>query len=89
MYDISMEQYRRAEVYLEKSLESRPKDPAILNNLAVAQMRQEKLDEAEANVRKALEIYPKAHDAKRTLENILRMKKEAEEKKRLNKLMGL
>ena len=85
----SMEQYRRAEIYLEKSLESRPKDPAILNNLAVAQMRQEKLDEAEANVRKALEIYPKAHEAKRTLENILRMKKEAEEKKRLNKLMGL
>ena len=85
----SMEQYRRAEVYLEKSLKSRPKDPAILNNLAVAQMRQQKLDEAEANVRKALEVYPKAHEARRTLENILRMKKEAEEKRRLDKLMGL
>ena len=85
----SMEKYGRAEVYFKKSLERRPNDPAILNNLAVAQLRQKKLDEAEENARKALEAFPDAREAKRTLENVLKAKKEVEEQKRLNKIMGL
>ena len=70
------EQYGRAEIYFKKCLERRPNDPAILNNLAVALLRQKKFDEAEANVRKALEVYPGAQEAKRTLESIEKAKKE-------------
>ena len=73
--------YGRAEVYFKKCLERRPNDPAILNNLAVAQLRLKKLDEAEANVRKALSAYPGAQEAKRTLENVLTAKKAAEKSK--------
>ena len=71
-------QYGRAEIYFKKCLERRPNDPAVLNNLAVAQLRQKKFDEAEANVRKALEVYPEAQEAKRTLESIKKAKKEGE-----------
>ena len=83
------EQYSRAEVYLKKCLEERPKDSAVLNNLAVALMRQDKLDEAEDYARRAIEARPDAPEVKRTLENIQKQKKEAAEKQRLNKLMGL
>ena len=85
----SMEQYGRAEIYFKKCLVRRPNDPAILNNLAVSQLRQKKLDEAEFNIRKALDVLPNAGEAKRTLGNILKMKKEVEEKKLLMKRMGL
>ena len=67
-------QYGRAEIYFKKCLERRPNDPAILNNLAVALLRQQKFDEAEAYVRKALEVYPAAQEAKRTLESIKKAK---------------
>ena len=85
----SMEQYARAEIYFLKCLERRPNDPAILNNLAVAQLRQKKLDEAETNVRKALAAFPDAREAKRTLENVLKMKQEVEEERRRKRAMGL
>ena len=85
----SMEKYGRAEIFFMKCLERRPNDPAILNNLAVAQLRQKKLDEAETNARKALEAFPDAREAKRTLENVLKAKKEVEERKRLKAKMGL
>ena len=85
----SMEKYGRAEIYLMKCLERRPNDPAILNNLAVAQLRQKKLDKAEKNARKALEAFPDAQEAKRTLNTILKKKEEAEEQKRLKKAMGI
>ena len=73
-------QYGRAETYLIKCLESRPNDVAILNNLAVAQLRQEKLDEAEENARRAIASNPDSREAKRTLENVLKAKAEKEKK---------
>lgn len=82
-------QYGRAEIYFKKCLERRPNDPAILNNLAVAQLRQDKIDEAEKNARKSLAAFPDAQEAKRTLNNILKKKEEASEQQRRNKLMGL
>ena len=82
-------QYGRAEIYFKKCLERRPNDPAILNNLAVAQLRQDKIDDAEANVRKSLAAFPDAQEAKRTLNTILKKQEEAAEQKRRRKLMGL
>ena len=73
------EQYGRAEVYLAKCLARRPDDPVVLNNLAVAQMRLGSLDEAERNARRALAVRADAPEAKRTLENILKRKKEVAE----------
>ncbi len=83
------EQYGRAEVYLKKCLGRQSKDSAILNNLAVALMRQDKLDEAEEYARKAVELRPDAPEAKRTLENVQKQKKDLEEERRRNRLMGL
>ena len=82
-------QYGRAEIYFKKCLERRPNDPAILNNLAVAQLRQDKIDDAEANVRKSLAAFPDAQEAKRTLNTILKKQEEAAEQKRRRKIMGL
>ena len=84
----SMEKYGRAEIYFKKCLERRPNDPAILNNLSVSQLRQKKLDEAEANALRSLEVFPNAREAKRTLENIRKMKKEIEEQNRIRALTG-
>ena len=70
-------QYGRAEIYFKKCLERRPNDPAVLNNLAVSLLRQNKFDEAETNVCRALEVYPGAQEAKRTLESIKKAKTEA------------
>ena len=81
------EQYGRAEVYLKKCLEKRPKDPAILNNLAVAQMRLRNFDAAEENVRKALAVQNDAPEVKRTLENILKQRAEADKEQELSRLI--
>ncbi len=74
------EQYGRAEVYLEKCRAKHPNDPAILNNLAVAQMRLGNFDAAEENARRALAVQEDAPEVKRTLENILKQRAEAEKK---------
>ena len=71
---LGKEQYGRAIVHLTKCLSQRPDDPAILNNLAVAQMRQGNLEEAESNVRRALAVRKDLPEAKRTLESMLRLK---------------
>ena len=76
------EQYGQASAYLEKCLSKRPDDPVILNNLAVAQMRNGKLDDAERNVRRALAARKDLPEAKRTLESILRLKAEEAERRR-------
>ena len=86
MYYFGNEQYGRAEVYLKKCLEKQPKSAGILNNLAVAQLRQGLLDEAEEHARRALEADPESLEARRTLNNVLK-EKEAEERK--NRLKGL
>ena len=64
------EQYGRAEVYLKRCLALNPNEPAVVNNLAIAQMRMGKLAEAETNATKALEIYPKSSEIKKTFEHI-------------------
>ncbi|MBQ6339149.1 MAG: tetratricopeptide repeat protein [Kiritimatiellae bacterium] len=87
MYHFGNGQYGRAEVYLRKCLEQRPDEWTILNNLAVAQLRQGLLAEAEENARHAIRSNPDAREAKRTLENILKAKAE-EDKKRREEALG-
>lgn len=76
------EQYGQAEAYLRKCLERDPRNASILNNLAVAQLRQGHLDEAEENARKAVAANGKLAEARRTLENVLNEKKAAEKAER-------
>ena len=82
MFYLGNEQYGRAEQYLKNCLKKRPDEWAVLNNLAVTQLRQGHLDEAEDNVRHALKSNPKSREAQRTLESVLKAKAEAEAKRR-------
>ncbi|MGN0847241.1 MAG: tetratricopeptide repeat protein, partial [Kiritimatiellia bacterium] len=66
------EQFSRAEVYLKRCLEQRPDEPATLNNLAVSQLRQGRLAEAETNAVRAVELLPDSPELRRTLEAIRR-----------------
>ena len=86
MYYFGNEQYGRAEIYLTKCLEIQPRNASILNNLAVAQLRQGHLEEAEANARNAVKVDGKSAEARRTLETVLK-EKEAAEKKKLEQLL--
>ena len=76
------EQYSRAEQYLTRCLKRRPNEPAVLNNLAIVQMRLGKLDEAERNARAVAEKYPTLAEARKTLERVLKAKVEAEKPKK-------
>lgn len=49
----------KAERYSQKALEYFPNDPGVLNNLAVALIQSDRLDEAERYLEKALEYSPK------------------------------
>ena len=82
MFHHCEEQYGQAEEYLKKCLEKAPRNASVLNNLAVAQLRQGHLDEAEENARKAVEANGKLAEARRTLENVLNEKKSVEKAKR-------
>lgn len=73
------EQYARAEYHLARCVRKRPDEPAALNNLAMAQLRQNKLDEAEANARKALDLIPASQEIRQTLESVLAAKKNSRE----------
>ena len=81
------EQYGQAEAYLKKCLERDPRNASILNNLAVVQLRQGHLDDAEENARKAVESNGKLAEARRTLENVLDEKKKSAEKSKQEKLL--
>ena len=78
MYYLGDQQYGQAEMHLKRCLERGPRNASILNNLAVAQLRQGRLDEAEENARKAVEANGKLAEARRTLESVLNEKKSAE-----------
>ena len=82
MFYFGNEQYGRAESYLRKCVQKQPKSAPILNNLAVAQLRQGLFDEAEANARRALEADADSLEARRTLKNVLKEKEAAEQEKR-------
>ena len=62
--------YGRAEYHLKLALTRRPNEPAVLNNLAVVQMRLGRLEEAETNAVKALKAYPQSIEIKKTLKKI-------------------
>ena len=58
-----------------RCLKRRPNEPAVLNNLAMAQLKLDKLDDAEANARKALSIIPTSQEIQRTLNSVLAARK--------------
>lgn len=68
--------YEKAEAHLKRCLVRAPREPAVLNNLAVVGLRLGKLDEAETNAVKALEIFPGSHEIKATLRHIKEARKE-------------
>ena len=84
MYYFGREQYVRAEAHFQRSLMAQPENPAILNNLAVAQLRLGRLDDAEKNARHALRVRPNGPETKRALENILKAKSDVETRRRLD-----
>ena len=63
-------EYGRAEMHLKKCLIRAPTEPAVLNNLAIIQLRLGRYLEAEANVLKALERFPDSSEIKTTLRHI-------------------
>lgn len=63
-------QYARAEKHLRKCLKRAPKEPAVLNNLAITLLRLGHYSEAETNALKALEIVPDSTEIKTTLRHI-------------------
>jgi tetratricopeptide (TPR) repeat protein len=65
------EQYGRAEIYLKKCLAKNPDEPAALNNLAIAQLRMGRLDEAETNAAHALRVHPTSIEVQKTFQHIL------------------
>jgi tetratricopeptide (TPR) repeat protein len=78
------EQYARAEEYLKRSLKGSPDEPAALNNLAIALMRQGRLAEAETNAAHAARVLQGAKGAatnavqavRRTVEAIAEKRRE-------------
>ena len=71
-------QYGRAEEYLRRCLKRAPDEPAVLNNLAIALLRQNRFAEAESFAAKALERLPDSAEIKSTLRHI---RKAIEERK--------
>ena len=69
--------YAQAEKHLEKCLLRSPDEPAVLNNLAVVQLRLGKLDQAETNALKALERLGSSMEVKATLRHIRSARKNA------------
>ena len=63
-------QYAQAEKYLKVALESRPNEPALLNNLAICCYRLSRYEEALAYASKALAKLPDAPAVRKTYEQI-------------------
>ena len=63
-------QYGRAEMHLKKCLIRAPDEPAVLNNLAIVQLRLGRYSEAEANALKALTNLPDSAEIKTTIRHI-------------------
>lgn len=69
--------YARAADYLRRVLKRRPKEAAVLNNLAVCLVNLNELAEAETNAVRALKIMPNSAEIKETLQMISNAKKDA------------
>ena len=63
-------QWTRAEDYLRRCLLRSPKEPAVYNNLAVAQINTGRYEAALANARKALALAPNSAEIKDTIRQI-------------------
>lgn len=63
-------QYGRAEMHLKKCLVRAPHEPAVLNNLAIVQLRLGRIGEAETNALQALKYLPNSPEIKTTLRHI-------------------
>ena len=63
-------QYGRAEMHLKKCLSKAPDEPAVLNNLAIVQLRLGRFDEAETNALEALRYLPSSSEIKTTIRHI-------------------
>ena len=74
------EQWSRAASHLRRCLVRRPDEVAVLNNLAVVEMKLDQLDDAEKHARRALELHPELKDVQSTLDKILRLKTERKRK---------
>lgn len=72
---LSEESYGRAERHFRAVLRANPREPAALNNLAVALLRQGRTAEAETNAVRALELHPASPEVKATLDEIRRVRK--------------
>ena len=68
--------YEKSEIHLKKCLVRAPDEPAVLNNLAVVQLRLGKLDEAETNAVRALKRFPSSSEIKTTLRHVKEARKE-------------
>ena len=75
-------QYGRAEMHLKKCLIRAPDEPAVLNNLAIVQLRIGRYAEAEANAMKALKHFPGSSEIKTTLRHIRSAMNHGEEAKK-------
>ena len=75
-------QYGRAEMHLKKCLIRAPDEPAVLNNLAIVQLRIGRYAEAEANAMKALKHFPDSTEIKTTLRHIRAAMDERKEKEK-------
>lgn len=78
MYNYLSRDYKRADEYLQRALEARPKEPALLNNLAIVRMRLGRLVEALELSDRALAVKPDRDELQQTNEEIRRRLAEAE-----------
>lgn len=69
-------QLEEAEAILRSLLLSRPKDPLLLNNLGALLLRAGRVAEAEASLRKAVELDPRAFEARANLAGALERRRD-------------
>lgn len=74
MYYYALRDFARAEGYLLVAHQARPKDAAILNNLALMEMYLGKLDAAEAHAKAAQVLKPNVREIESTLREIRQRK---------------
>ena len=82
MYAFTQTQWAQAEEALTRCLVRKPNEPAVFNNLALAQMQQGKFDVATANADKAQKLLPSSDEVMETIAEIAAAKAAAAEAKK-------
>ena len=77
MWSLEAREYMRASRHLEAALAKRPKEPAILNNLALAYLKQGDFTRAIDHAERAAELFPTSQEVQRNLREIRKAQKEA------------